>query len=176
MVDRLRVLLEEPLDPRLGRAIVVLSSAILLGLAALFILAAREPDRAGPRNEAQTPVAAPSLPVTPPTRDVEGEPAESRSPLRQQDPQDEEGSPAARRAARALRSHRALQHVPYRSGEVTVVLAGARGDRAVLRVSAATTRAARRGWHRFLRRYRDSGRSYIPLFGSSTGGQDGQAR
>lgn len=167
MVDRLRVLLEEPLDPRAGRAVLVLASAILLGLAALFVLAARDPDRAGPRDEAQAPAAAPSLPVAPPTGDVEGEPAESRPPQRRQDPQDEEGSPAARRAARALRSHRALQHVPYRSGEVTVVLAGARGDRAVLRVSAATARAARRGWHRFLRRHRDSGRAYLPLFEGS---------
>ena len=164
MVDRLRALLEEPLDPRAGRAVLVLASAILLGLAALFVLAAREPDGAGPRGEAQVPATAPSVPAAPPTGDVEGEPAESRTPQRRQDPQDEEGSPAARRAARALRSHRALQHVPYRSGEVTVVLAGARGDRAVLRVSAPTARAARREWHRFLRRYRDSGWAYLPLF------------
>lgn len=167
MVDRLRALLEEPLDPRAGRAVVVLASAILLGLASLFVLAAREPDGAGPQGEAQVQVATPSVPTAPPTGDVEGEPAASRPPQRQQDPQDEEGSLAARRAARALRSHRALQHVPYRSGEVTVVLAGARGNRAVLRVSAPTTRAARRGWHRFLRRYRDSGRSYLPLFEGS---------
>lgn len=167
MADRLRALLEEPLDPRVGRAVVVLASAILLGLAALFVLAAREPDRAGPRGEAQAPAAAPSVPAAPLAADVEGEPAESRPPQRRQDPQDEEGSLAARRAARALRSHRALQHVPYRSGEVRVVLAGARGDRAVLRVSAPTARAARRGWHRFLRRYRDSGRAYLPLFEGS---------
>lgn len=160
MVDRLRALLAEPLDPRAGRAVVVLSSAILLGLAALFVLAAREPDGESPRSQAQ----APSALVAPPTGDVEGEPAESRPPLRRQDPQDEKGSPAARRAARALRSHRALQHVPYRSGELTIVLAGARGHRAVLRVNAPTARAARRGWRRFLLRYRDSGRAYLPLF------------
>lgn len=172
MVDRLRALLEEPLDPRAGRAVVVLASAILLGLASLFVLAAREPDGAGPKGKAQAPAAAPSVPAVPPTGDVEGERAESRPPQRRQDPQDEEGSRAARRAARALRSHRALQHVPYRSGEVTIALAGARGDRAVLRVSAPTVRSARRGWHRFLRRYRDSGRAYVPIFGVR-GGRDG---
>lgn len=172
MADRLRALLEEPLDPRVGRAVVVLASAILLGLAVLFVLAAREPDGAGPRGQAQPPAATPSVPATPSTGDVEGEQTESRPPQRRQDPQDEEGSPAARRAARALRSHRALQHVPYRSGEVRVVLAGARGDRAVLRVSAPTARAARRGWHRFLWRYRDSGRAYAPVFGVR-GGRDG---
>lgn len=164
MVDRLRALLEEPLDPRAGRAVLVLASAILLGLASLFVLAAREPDGAGPRGQAQAPAAAPSVSVAPPTADVEGEPAESHPPLRRQDPQDKKGSPAGRRAARALRSHRALQHVPYRSGELMIVLVGARGDRAMLRVSAPTTRAARRGWHRFLRRYRDLGRAYLPLF------------
>lgn len=167
MVDRLRALLEEPLDPRVGRAVVVLASAILLGLAALFVLAAREPDRAGPRGEALAPAAAPPVPAALPTGDVEEEPAGSRPPQRRQDPQDQEGSPAARRAARALRSHRALQHVPYRSGEVTVLLVGTHGNRAVLRVSAPTARAAQRGWHRFLRRYRDSGRAYLPLFEGS---------
>jgi hypothetical protein len=47
---------------------------------------------------------------------------------------------------------------------VTVALAGALGSRAVLRVSAHTVGAARRGWRRFLRRYRDSGRTYVPVF------------
>ena len=86
------------------------------------------------------------------------------SSRRQQDPQDERGSAASPRAARALQSHRALQHVPYRDGGLTVALVGARGSQAVLRVSAPTVAAARRGWHRFLRRYRDSGRAYVPIF------------
>jgi hypothetical protein len=172
MVDRLRVLLDQPLDPRAGRAVLILSSAILLGLASLFVLAAREPDSARPRGEAQAPVAALPVPVAP-TGDVEQEPAASRQPHRRQDPQDKKGSLAGRRAARALRSHRALQHVPYRRGELTVVLTGARGDRAMLRVSAPTARAARRGWHRFLRRYRDSGRAYVPLFKGRNGAPDG---
>jgi hypothetical protein len=173
MVDRLRALLEEPLDPRAGRAVLVLASAILLGLASLFILAAREPDGGDPRANAQAPAAVPSAPASLPTGDVEQERAESHPTHRRQDPQDLEGSPAARRAARALRSHRALQHVPYRSDGLTVELIGARGHRAVLCISAETVRSARQGWHRFLRRYRDSGRTYIPIFRGELGERDG---
>lgn len=161
MADRLRALLDRPLDPSAARAILVLASAILLGLAGLFALAASEPDRptsqAGPPPAASSP--APVVPV-----EVEGEAAGYRPPARQQDPQDIEGSAAARRAGRALRSHRALQHVPYMQGGVTIALVGARGSRAVLRISAPTVPVARRGWRRFLRRYRDSGRTYVPVF------------
>lgn len=170
MVDRLRALLEEPLDPRAGRAVLVFASAILLGLAALFVLAAREPDPATPPKTSSAPL---SLPAAPPAETYETEATETHPPLHGQDPQDQKGSPAARRAARALRSHRALQHVPYRSGELTIELVGARGHRAVLRVSAGTVGAARRGWRRFLRRYRDSGRAYLPLFDS---GESAQSR
>jgi hypothetical protein len=158
MADRLRAFLDRPLDPSAARAIVAFASAILLGLAALFILAGSEDER--PISQEPRPAAAfPSAPA-PPVEEVEGEAAEHRP----QDPQDVEGSVAARRAARALRSHRALQHVPYRDGGVTIALAGARGSRAVLRVSAASIPAARRGWRRFLRRFRDSGRAYVPVF------------
>lgn len=165
MVDRLRALLDRPLDPSAARAILVLASAILLGLSALFALAGSEPDRPTPPEHRTAATAAP-------VEQVEDEAAEHRPLNRRQDPQDARGSAAARRAARALRSHRALQHVPYRTGGVAVALVGARGGRAVLRVSASTVAAARRGWHRFLRRYRDSGRSYVPVFRSS-GGRDG---
>ena len=170
MVDRLRALLEEPLDPRLGRAVVVLASAILLGLAALFVLAARQPE-IGTRAEEPPPARSTAGSAT---ADLPPAPTpETRAASRRQDPQDQEGSAAARRAARALASHRALQHVPYRSGELAVELAGARGHRAVLRVSAETARAARRGWRRFLRRYRDSGRAYTPIFRGKLGERDG---
>jgi hypothetical protein len=152
MVDRLRALLDRPLDPSAARAIVAFASAILLGLAALFRPAASSPPR-------------PAAPV----ERVEDEAVERHPSTRRQDPQDARGSAAARRAARALRSHRALQHVPYRAGGVAVALVGARGGRAVLRVSASTVREARRGWHRFLRRYRDTGRSYLPVFKASDG-------
>lgn len=166
MVDRLRALLEEPLDPRAGRAVLVFASAILLGLAALFVLAAREPDPATPPAKPNTSSAASPLPGALPAEPFEPEPTETHSTLHGQDPQDQKGSPAARRAARALRSHRALQHVPYRSGELTIELIGAHGHRAVLRVSAETIRSAHRGWRHFLRRYRDSGRAYTPVFRS----------
>ena len=166
MVDRLRALLEEPLDPGAGRAVLVLASAILLGFAALFILAAREPDPATSPAQPETSSAASPLLGARTAETNEPEPTEAHPPLHGQDPQDQKGSPAARRAARALRSHRALQQVPYRSGELTIELVGARGHRAVLRVSAETSRAARRGWRRFLRRYRDSGRAYLPVFKS----------
>ncbi|HET8862174.1 MAG TPA: hypothetical protein VFM94_02875 [Solirubrobacterales bacterium] len=162
MVDRLRALLDRRLDPSAARAILALASAILLGLAALFVLAGGEPDRPTSREE-RPAAASPSVPAAP-VEEVEDEAAEDRPSTRRQDPQDQKGSAAARRAARALQSHRALQHVPYQGGEVTVTLTGARGSRAVLRVSAPTIPEARRGWRRFLRRYRDSGRAYVPIF------------
>ncbi|HEU4705589.1 MAG TPA: hypothetical protein VFS64_00180 [Solirubrobacterales bacterium] len=160
MADRLRALLDRPLDPSAARAILVFSSAILVGLTALFVLAAGEPDRQASTAEKRSPIAAPPASAG----RFEGQRPERRDPVRRQDPQDVEGSAAARRAARELRSHRALQHVPYRDGRARIVLAGARGSRAVLRISASTVRVARREWHRFLRRYRDSGRAYVPVF------------
>jgi hypothetical protein len=73
-----------------------------------------------------------------------------------------------------MRSHRALQHVPYRSGRFSVHLIGAHGGRAVLAVRAPTVTAARRDWRGFLRRYSDSGRSYAPHFmGGGEGGANG---
>ncbi|MGN6257145.1 MAG: hypothetical protein ACTHN3_05250 [Solirubrobacterales bacterium] len=161
MADRLRALLDRPLDPSAARAILVFASAILVGIAGLFVLAASEQDRQSSTAERPASIASPQAL---PTEAKGGEQSEPRSPTRRQDPQDVKGSTAARRAARALRSHRALQHVPYRDGQLAVVLAGARRGHAVLRVSAPTVREARRGWHRFLERYRDSGRAYVPVF------------
>lgn len=157
MPDRLRILLDHPLERGAARAIVVLSSAILLGLAALLVLADGEPDRPQVPT-AERPLSADSPPPGDPV-----DPGEPRMGTRQ-DPQDVPGSAAARRASRAIRSHRALQHVPYRDGELGISLIGARGSRAVLRVSAPTARAARRGWRRFLRRFEDPGSAYIPVF------------
>ena len=160
MADRLRAFLDRPLDPSAARAILAFASAILLGLAALFVLSGSEPE---PISRAARP-PAPSSPALVVPVEVEGEATGHRPPTQRQDPQDIEGSAAARRAARALRSHQALQHVPYTQGGVTIALVGARGSRAVLRVSAPTVPGARRGWRRFLRRYRDSGRAYVPVF------------
>jgi hypothetical protein len=166
MADRLRALLDRPLDPSAAQAVLVFASAILLGLAALFVFTASQGDPTAPERPAPAVSArGPAAPI-----EIEDdEPAGRRPAHLRQDPQDVEGSAAARRAARALRSHRALQHVPYRDGEVTVDLAGARGHRAVVRVSAPTARKARRGWRLFLRRYRDSGRAYVPVFDVSGG-------
>jgi hypothetical protein len=162
MADRLRAFLDRPLDPSAARAIVAFASAILLGLATLFILAGSKPER--PASQAGRPaVASPSAPIAP-VEEVEDEAVEHRPSARPQDPQDVEGSAAARRAARALRSHRALQYVPYRGGELAITLVGARGDRAVLRVSAPSLSSARRGWRAFLRRYHDRGQAYIARF------------
>lgn len=161
MADRLRAFLDRPLDPSAARAILALASAIMLGFAALFVLAGSEPDRAT-SQEARPAAASPSAPVAP-VEEVEAEAVGHRS-SRPQDPQDVEGSAAARRAARALRSHRAFQHVPYRRGALAITLVGARGDRAVLRVSAPNLSAARRGWRAFLRRYHDQGETYIARF------------
>lgn len=162
MIDRLRALLDRPLDPSAARAILVFASAILVGFGALFVLAAREPDQ--PTSPGHPSVAAaPPCPVVS-TQVVEGNPAEDHAAPRRQDPQDVEGSRAARRADRALRSHRAIQHLPYRRGELAITLAGARGDRALLRVSAPNLRAAHRGWRAFLRRYHDRGKAYIARF------------
>lgn len=162
MVDRLRALLDHPLDPNAARAILVLASAIFLGVAVLFVLAGSDPVPTI-SQEARPPAASSPAPIAP-VEEVEDEAAGYRPPARRQDPQDVKGSAAARRASRALRSHRALQHVPYREGEVTIALAGAQGSRAVLRVSAPTVPAARRGWRRFRRRFRDAGRAYAPVF------------
>lgn len=163
MVDRLRALLDRPLDPSAARAILVFASAILIGFAGLFVLAASEQDRQAATAERSRPITSPPASAIP-TAASGGERSTPRSSTRKQDPQDVKGSAAARRAAQALRSHRALQQVPYRDGQLAIALVGARGGRAVLRVSAPTVSEARRGWRRFLRRYRDSGRAYAPVF------------
>lgn len=175
MIDRLRFLLDRPLDPLVARAVVVFATAVLLGFAAVFVLGVDESNH--PAAVSRSEVVAPSRPAPSfGAHEVEApSSAEPKAPRRhRQDPQDEKGSPANARAARALRSHRALQHVPYRRGPFTVRLVGARGSQAVLAVRAPTISAAHLGWRRFLRRYRDSGRSYIPRFsGAGAGGADG---
>lgn len=161
MADRLRALLERPLDPSAARAILVLASAILVGFTALLVLAASQPERPTSPERGSAEVASPP-PVS--TRALEPPPRSPRPAELRQDPQDVRGSAAARRAARAVRSHRALQHVPYRRGNLAINLVGAAGHRAVLRVSASTRAAARRGWRVFLRRFRDRGETYIARF------------
>jgi len=167
MADRLRALLDRPLDPGAARAVLAFASAVLLGVAALFVLAASQGDPATV-PERLAPTASAPRPAAPIEVGGDDPPAHLR-----QDPQDIAGSAAARRAARALRSHRALQHVPYRDGEIRIALVGARGSRAVLRVVAPTEHAARSGWHQFLRRYRDPGQAYAPVFHASSSARGG---
>jgi len=157
MADRLRVLLDRPLDPSAARAILLLATAILVGFTAIFVLAAGQPER---------PTSPADMASPPPVSATAVEPPQSSRPAAElrQDPQDVRGSVAARRAARALRSHRALQYIPYRRGNLAIVLVGAEGHRAVLRVSAPTRAAGRRGWQAFLRRFRDRGEAYITRF------------
>lgn len=171
MADRLRALLDRPLNPSAARAILAFASAILVGFAALFALAAGEPEQLISAGHPSAAVSSPD--PGPAIQAVEDNSAEGHAAPRRQDPQDVEGSFAARGAGRALRSHRVLQHVPYRNGRLTVELVGARGPRALLRVTAGTVRAARAGWRRFLRRYRDSGRAYIAIFRGKDGKRDG---
>lgn len=174
MIDRLRFMLDRPLDPLAARAVVVFATAVLLGLAALFALGSSEAGRPPAAGE-QAVAAPPRFGGSYGAATLEAHfPAAPRARRRhRQDPQDEEGNPAAARAAKALRSHRALQHVPYRQGSCTVRLVGARGNRAVLAISAPTISTARRGWRRFLARYGDSGRSYIPRFATTPGAANG---
>jgi hypothetical protein len=168
MVNRLRAYLDRPLDPSAARAAVVLAAAIFAGFAALVVLG-----RAGQGPTAHPPRAARehSGPTTSARRAGFDRPR-STPPGRRQDPQDEAGSAPARRAARELRSHRALQHVPYRRGALRIEIVGAERGRAVLRVSAPSIAAAREGWRRFRRRYRDRGDAYRVRF-ATTGARRG---
>jgi hypothetical protein len=161
MVDRLRVLLDHPLNPRAGRAVVVLATAISLGFAGLVVLA-------GTADHGSSSVSAVSRGevLTAPGSEAGASPIEASAHHRQ-DPQDDRESAAGRRAESALRSHRALQHVPFHGVGIAVTLAGARRGRALLVVSAPTVASAHRGWRRFLRRFGDPGSAYVPIFKAS---------
>lgn len=167
MAERLRALLEHPLDPRHARAIVVLACGVTLGFAVLAVLArpgAGHPGTDSGLSPARVWAGSSAPTEAMPPRRTDGAPMS-------QDPQDRPGTAAHRRAAREIADHRALQHVPWRAGGVSIDLVGARGGRAVLAVRAATRAGARRGWHIFLRRFRDAGTAYLPRF-ESTGGED----
>jgi hypothetical protein len=92
----------------------------------------------------------------------------TRTQIAAQDPQDPPGTAAAKRSAQVLASHRALQHVPYHHGAVTIRLTGVLKDgKAILTVTAPTLADAKAGYRRFLARYRDTGRAYQPRFVAS---------
>jgi hypothetical protein len=164
VVERLRALLEHPLDPRLARVIVVLAAAVTLGFAALGLLAGGGASRVPATRPRPSGSAGAAWPATARSARGSGSPRAIATRPPRQDPQDRPGSAAQRRAQRELATHRALQHVPYRRGGVSIDLVGARGERAVLGVRAASIAVAHRGWRSFLRRYRDDGRAYLPRF------------
>lgn len=162
MAERLRALLEQPLDPRAARAATVLAAAILIGFATVDVLCTSSGVRPLVSRSFETPTVVPA-----PTPTAAGAlPTAPRRPTARprQDPQDNPGSDDATRARRELATHRALQHVPYRKGAVRIALVGASGSRALLQVEAPSRAAARRGWRVFLRRYRDTGGAYVARF------------
>lgn len=169
MIDRLRSLVDRPLDPSVARAVTALASAIFVGVVALFVLASQEHGGTHPvEHVASLP---PSIRLARLPRKGVGQRRRLSHPRfgRRQDPQDIGGSRAARRASRALKAHRALQHLPYRSGGLAIELIGARAVRAVVRVSASTRAEARAGWRGFLAHYDDAGRAYVPVFRAGGG-------
>jgi hypothetical protein len=174
VAERLRALLEHPLDPRLARAIVVLACAVSGGFAALVVLAGAESAERPSASETPPAGAARRVATEPTELPARSQPrtSEIQEIRPAQDPQDRYGSAAARRADRELADHRALQHVPYRRRGVAIALVGARGERAVLRVSAPTLEAARRDWRAFLRRFHDPGSAYVARF-EARGGASG---
>lgn len=162
-MNRLRALLDMPLDPAVGRAVLVLAGAVCGGLAALILLGATGPQAVtSTRPAARIPVAQAPSGVEATHRPVfeAGSRAAARS-RPSQDPQDRPGTGAHRRAERELISHRAPQYVPWHRGGVTISLVGAREAKAVLEVQAATVGVARRGYGAFLRSFRDDGRAYL---------------
>jgi hypothetical protein len=171
VVDRLRDLAGRPLDRRVARAALTLGLAVTVGFCLLVALAEvgrRADPGLGARVPAGPTTPAPSVPAT---RSVPDSPASGPTPRTRprQDPQDRRGSAARRRAAAELESHRALQDVPWRQGDVAIELVGAMASRAILRVGGPDIAAARRGYRSFLRRFDDHGRAYLPRFRASGG-------
>jgi hypothetical protein len=171
VIDLIRNLLDRPLDPRLARAVVVLSITITFAFAILVtfgVIAGSVPgeveDRGG--EIARTPSAPPAQQAEPPAgrsgrADSGGPPVRPRP---EQDPQDRPGGKDYRRAREAMREHRALQHLPYEHRGVAIVLAGADRGRAVVHITAGSVARAKHQWRAFLAGYRDDGRAYEPRF------------
>jgi hypothetical protein len=155
VIERLRILLDRPLDPVVARAALVLVLAVGVGVGFAIVVAVSGVDRDPAIGLAATKTASQGRPAVP---------APGPTEMLAQDPQDRPGSAAHRRAARELADHRALQHVPFSHGGVSIDLVGARGGRAVLRIEATSVAAARRAWKAFLRRYRDEDEAYVPIF------------
>lgn len=164
MLDRFLDFLYAPLSGRAARAVLILTAVVCHGyvlLALLSIAAGGEAQPGAEHHDARRR----AVPIRSARSDRDPEVAHPR-----QDPQDRPGSAAARAARGELRSHRALQHVPYRGAGVTIVLVGARRGRALLSVRGGDLATERRGWRLFLRRFGDDGSAYVPLFATGRRG------
>jgi hypothetical protein len=160
-VSRLTELVERPLDPAVGRVVLVLAGAVWVGFAALVGLGLIGPGATAPTRMVvrhPAPDRAAAQLAVPSSRPADAEPSVPRG---RQDPQDRRGSAAHRRARRELATHRALQHVPWHREGASISLVGARRGKAVLEIRGPGLRADRRAWSSFLRRFDDDGRSYL---------------
>lgn len=156
MTGRLRELAERPVAPGAARAIVATALAVTVALGCVVALGLGAHRQLFARDDARHGEVGPGRPVAVPA-------AEAPDAARQ-DPQDRPGTAAHRRADRELATHRALQHVPWHRGEVSIRLIGARAARAVLSVVGPTTGVDRRAYRVFLRHFHDDGSSYLPRF------------
>lgn len=166
MLDRFLDFLYAPLSGRAARAVLILTALVCHGyvLVTLLSIAAGGEAQPGAEHHDARRRAAPVRPVG---SDPDPGVADPR-----QDPQDRPRSAAARAAQGELRSHRALQHVPYRGAGVTITLVGARRGRALLSVRGGDLATERRGWRAFLRRFEDDGSAYVPVFAASRDGAE----
>lgn len=169
MVERLRDLLSRPIDPLGARAVVGLALAVGIGFSAVALLGAIDHDPAGGSDPLPAPKASALVAEGTEAQEVVAKES-SAAAVAAQDRQDRPGTTAHRRARRELALHRALQHLPYRSGGGSIELVGARKGRAVLRVRAASIADAQRCYRLFLRRFHDDGHAYRPTFRGEAGG------
>jgi hypothetical protein len=164
VLDRFLDFLYAPLSGRAARAVLILTALVCHGYVLVTLLSIAAGGDAKPgagHHDAQRR----AVPVRSAHSDRDPGVAHPR-----QDPQDRPGSAAARAAQGELRTHRALQHVPYQGAGVTITLVGARRGRALLSVRGGDLVTERRGWRGFLRRFDDDGSAYVPLFTASRGG------
>lgn len=165
MIDRLRDLLDRPLDRGTAQTIVALAAAVTFAFGALVALGIVGRPSTSDVSPAGPTAVLPSAPARQAENPApEPQAADEGTTAPAQDPQDRKGSAAYGRVHRAADTHRAMQHLPYRIGHVTFALVGANNGRAVVRVEGPTIAAARRSWRRFLRRFDDDGGAYVTRF------------
>jgi hypothetical protein len=158
VLDRFLDFLYAPLSGRAARAVLILTALVCHGYVLMTLLSIAAGGEAQPGAE-QHAARRRAVPVRPAGSERDPGVAHPR-----QDPQDRLGSASARAARGELRTHRALQHVPYRGAGVTITLVGARDGRALLRVRGGDLATERRGWRGFLRRFGDDGSAYVAVF------------